>query len=294
MKKLKVSLLALSFVAGGIAVASAASSEVYRSYTVSAYSTNSTRVWDVYGIARPVSGYPSVQQNVDAYTDASGKIIGSGFIRLDFNTNNAPYSGYSVDISGKITTKGNLASVTMKAKGPGGLVNGDGTAEPGSIDLQFTGQPGPNPFNTNNPAVIVGKLKGNIKGVSPLSGSKKTYNFKDVLSGIPDSYAWNALDLETGVLQTEKKQQYYGYEYQGKGTIKNNTFKGTTKGIGWSKGSSATFNGTLGLYTNNIGTNLVPFAAPNTFEVTKGKTHGQTWKGVALRSLGEINASLVH
>ena len=294
MKKLKVSLLALSFVAGGIAVASAASSEVNRSYTLSVFTTNSTRIWDVYGIARPVSGYPSVQQNVNVGTDDSGKIIGSGFIRLDFNTNNAPYSGYSVDVTGKVTTKGNLASVTMKAKGPGGLTNGDGTAEPGSIDLQFTGQPGPNPFNTNNPAVIVGKLKGSIKGESPLSGSKKTYKFQDVIAGIPSSSPWNPLDFQIGVLQTEKKQQYLGYDVQGKGTIKNNTFKGSVKGIGWAKGSSTTFNGTLGVYTNNIGTNLFPFAAPNTFEVTKGKTHGQTWTGVALRTLNEINAQLVY
>jgi hypothetical protein len=291
MKKQKISLLALAVLAGGITAASAAT-PIYRSYQLFINTTNSTRIWDVWGIAQPVSGFPSVQQNVNVDMDSSGKIIGSGFIRLDFNTNNAPYAGYTVDVTGKAKTKNNLADISLKAKGPGGLVNGDGTAETGSIDLQFTGQPGPNPFNTNFAAIIVGKLNGNIKGKSPLGS--KTAKFQNVIAGIPNSSPYNPLSgFDIGVLQADKKQQFFGSEFTGNGSIKNNTWKGSIKGIGWSKGSKVNINGNLGLYTNNISTNAIAFAAPSTF-AADGKIQGQSFKGAALQALGEINAQLVY
>lgn len=290
MKKLKISLLALSVVAGGITVASAAT-EINRSYTFSVNSTNIARIWYVYGIPVPVTGFPSIQDGTSVDVDASGKIIGSGFIRVDFNTNNAPYAGYTVDVKGKMKTKGNKASVSMTAKGPGGLVNGNGTAETGSIDLKFTdGVPAINPFNTNFPAIIVGKLSGTIKGMSPLGN--KTAKFENAVAGV-DSDDFNPMNSTIGVLQTTKKQQYFSSEATGKGKIKNNTYKGSLKGIAWAKGSKFNINGNLGLYTNNISTNAISFLAPETITV-KGKTYGQTFEGSAARALGEINAALVY
>ena len=290
MKKMKVGMLALSALAGGILAASAAV-ETFTPYQLYVNYTNETaKVWDVYGAPIVYGGSAYTESSVYVSTDSAGKIAGSGFWAIyKSETNRWPVTGYTVEVKGTIATKGKSTTptVTMQIKGTGGTADGTGkeTATVSKLSLKFTGEPGVNPVNTNDTTAIVGKVSGTIQGDSSL-GSKKV-NLKDVPAYIANA-GWDYADVGVGVLQNSKKMLIFGDSTTGNGTVKSGNFKVKGKGIGWEKGISWQLDGALGPYTNTVGTNEMVFQAPKTANL-KGKGQGQNVTGTA----SSINAWLL-
>lgn len=299
MKKMKVSILALSALAGGILAASAASTvTTYRAYELYATYTNAdAKVWSVNGGPETPPGaiYPQfVYQYGSVDTDGAGKIYGVGVWHVYYNTNHTPFSLVYADIAGKLTGKiGSPASVTMTIKGNGYTADGLGYADPGMVNLKFTGQPGVNPAYTNNQAML-GILTGTITGYTPL-GAK--YKIPAGRVSYINSSDWDYASFNADILQSSKgKMQLMSAYAQGTGTIKSDiTYKATAKGLGWYKGMSVAYSGTVGIYTNGImvGTNtiVVPFLAPKTADIAKtSKVNGQAIQG----SASSVGAYLVY
>ncbi|MCX6928630.1 MAG: hypothetical protein NT154_36275 [Verrucomicrobia bacterium] len=286
---MKVSILALSVLVGGAVFASAATTTEYRSYYVYSTTTNVTAsFWDISGAAESLTGFPDVfDSSVYCNTDGSGKITGAGWTGIDFNTNYVPFTWFTTDVSGKIAMKGDKTSVTMTIKGEGYTADGQGFAQPTSFNVKFTGQPGPNPdTNSSQKLVILGTMTGTIKGTTPLGNkSAKITNLPAIIRDYNCNL--NFMSLNADVLQTMKdngtgKQLIFGSEYTGNGSIKSGSYKATLKGVGENKGLTLNVEGSMGLYTNSyIGTNMVPFTAPITVNITKGKINGQTVGGLA-------------
>ena len=146
MKNIKVSILALSVLVGGAVLASASSTPVvYTTYEVSASETNllaTDSYWDISGTPTTASGIynPEVFNAVSCNTDGSGKIVGAGMVYLGFSTNVPPYSLFTASVSGKVSNSGKgTTTVTMQIKGVGMTVTGDGTGQPASYTVKFTG-----------------------------------------------------------------------------------------------------------------------------------------------------------
>jgi hypothetical protein len=298
MKKLKISLLALSVLAGGSLVASAAAATTYTAYNLFAAWTNIT-VWDVDGaITTSGTTFPQVDNDTFVSTDGSGKITGGGFLTVDYNTNNVPWSRIFVDISGKVSsTKSSAASVSLTMKGNGFTVQDHtvaATATPVSCNLKFTGAPGPNPdTNSSQTSIIVGTVSGTITGNTPL-GTKtaKVTNLPVVLQS--GSFT---LQASMDVLASATKMSIWGLgnsTFTGTGNIKkDNTFTANLKGTGNGKGSSLSLTGTIGTYTNGFaGTNSgISYSAPvQPINIKSGKIQGQTVSGAST----SVSANLYH
>lgn len=289
---MKVSILALSVLVGGAVLASASSAPtVYTTYSVSASETNlvaTSAYWSVDGTPTTPSGAysPEVYNSVDCSTDGSGKIVGAGMVYLAFGTNIPPYSLFTASVSGKISQKGSTTTVSMQIKGTGMTVNGDGTGQPASYTVSFTGSPVPNPdTNSTQPLIIGGTASVTIKGTTPLG--PKSFTAKSVPMTINDNSAFlNSVNFDASVLQNIKStssgtMQIFGDSFTGKANIKSGTYTASIKGVGSEAGLTLTVQGTMGVYTNSIGTNAVLFTAPTTANITKGKINGQTVTGVA-------------
>ena len=294
---MKVSILALSVLVGGAVLASAANVTVYSTYSISSVFTNPTAAyWSVYGSPTTPSGYPEVLNTISCSTDGSGKITGAGMVYMDFSTNNRPFTLFSSDVTGKIGMKGSEVSVTMQINGTGMAVTGDGTGQPASYTVKFTGKPGPNPnTNSSQKTIIVGTAQVTLKG-TPL-GNNKSYTIKSlpmVINGASQSF----VDFSGEVLQTLKqsnsgvsgKAQIFSSSTSGTANIKSGNYTASIKGIGYDKGMTLTITGGMSPHTNNIGTNPVVFLAPITATVTKGKINAQSVTGVP--SL--LNATLLY
>jgi hypothetical protein len=79
--------------------------------------------------------------------------------------------------------------------------------------------------------------------------------------------------------------------WSGNGSIsKTNAYKLNVKGAGSNRGSTLSVAGSLGAYTNNVGTNPVVFLAPISAEA-KGRIAGQVISGAAASV--DINAGLI-
>ena len=291
MKKIKVSILALSVLVGGAVFASAANATTYTTYHVSATETNPTAsFWDVYGAPTTPSGFPEVGSSVSASTDGSGKIVGAGMVYIDFNTNFIPFSAFTADVSGKIGNKGSATTVSVTVKGTGYTASGDGTGQPASYSVKFTGKPGPNPnTNSSQKVIIVGTGSVSIKGTTPLGAKSATIKS---LPMVINSSSLSFVNIEADVLQTLKsitsgKQQLFGNSFTGTGTVNTKGYTANVKGVGAEKGNTLTVTGSMGLYTNTIqvGTSsvVVPFTAPTSATITKGKIQGQSVSGLASR-----------
>ena len=94
------------------------------------------------------------------------------------------------------------------------------------------------------------------------------------------------VNFAASVLQSVKStssgtMQIFGDSFTGKANIKNGAYTASIKGVGMGQGQSLTVQGTMGVYTNSIGTNTVLFTAPTTATITKGKLNGQTLNSVA-------------
>jgi len=281
MKKTKVGMLALAVLAGGSLVASAATTETFRTYWWDAFFPDSTKIWDVSGGPSSIATTaPFITSYLDARTDGAGKIMGSGWLGVTYNSNGVPFSWFVVDMNGKLkSSKPGETSVSATLKGTGYTADGTGSGNDNKVNLKFTGEPRTNPLNTNS-LTLLGVLSGNIQGKTPLG--EKNAKISDVAALIDDS-DWFQVEFEVDVLQSQKKLSFWDSEFTGNGTIKDTSFKATGKGIGSSKGSTLSMEGTLGLYTNTIGSGtnavVVPFLAPKSATITKGRLQGQAVTG---------------
>jgi hypothetical protein len=292
MKKVKISLLALSVLAGGsLAASAAAAGTTFNAYSLDAAFTNLT-VWSVNGAVTTSSGFPAIDNDTFVSTDGSGKISGGGELTINYNSNNVPVSVLFVDISGKIssTTSKPTPAVTLMMKGSGYSVQDHTTAQtatPLSCNLKFTGQVS---GNSN----IVGTVSGTITGNTPL-GTKtaKITNLPVVLQA--DSFK---PFIVADVLQSSKGQMTIWSTdpfaaFNGTGNVKSGTsYTANLKGVDFSKGSSVSLTGTMGTYTNGVaGTNSnISFTAPTTATISKGSIQGQAVSGAA----SSVTADLIH
>jgi len=292
MNRIRISLfallasLALNFSASGAV-------ETFTAYGLNIVWTNSEAVvWDVNGAPRtPGGAMPAISQAVAVDMDAAGKITGSGTTTITYNSSGLPVSRFIVDITGKISssTAKPTPVVTIVIKGSGYTIDGSGgaTTTLNKLNLKFTGQPGQDPTNPNR-LRIVGTVSGTITGPTPLDAkSAKLSGLVAFISNSGSSFT----DLSTVILQNTKKMLVYDSDWSGSGSIgRTNGFKLVAKGIGQNRGSSLSVSGSLGSYTNNVGTNPVVFLAPVS-AAAKGKIAGQVVTGDATSA--EIGAGLI-
>jgi hypothetical protein len=238
---------------------------------------------------------------VTCTTDGSGKIVGAGGVEMAFGTNPPPYSVFSSSVSGKVSNSGKgTTTVSLQIKGTGMTVTGDGTGQPASYTVKFTGTPVANTdTNSSQPLIISGTASVTIKGNTPLGS--KSYTIKTLpMTMSVNAATLTSVNFNADVLQNIKStssgtMQIFGESFTGKGNIKNGAYTASIKGLGNQNGNSLTVQGTMGVYTNTItiGTNVTPvlFTAPTTANITKGKIEGQTVTGIAFT---RVTANLLH
>ncbi len=290
MKNTKVSLTVWSVLVGGMLAASAATT-TYHAYTLTLNYTNvNARIWSVNeGPENPPDAiFPRLEYgggSVD--TDSSGKISGVGRFTVRYSASGTPSSTFYGTVSGKLAGKiGSPATVTMTIKGEGYTVNGTGLATPFKGNLKFTGQVGPSPVNL---AVqrLVGTLSGSFSG-STVMGAKGFKVPPGRVAYVPDppesAPGFSYAGISATVVQSSKgNMQLLGTSLQGSGSTKDKTtYRATVKGVGSNKGVFVSLSGTMGLRTENVGSNAIPFLAPVTAEMLdSSKWNGQAIQGVA-------------
>jgi len=286
MRKLKVGLSALSFIAGGIMAASAASTPNTGSSAsiFIDFGTNAQRIFYVGGV--PVSTDTNGNVNVifsRVDTDGAGKIEGVAYITISYSgdTNGSASANFIVDVTGSITTKGNppVATASLNLKGNGYSTDGSGKINQASLALKFTGTP-------NGDNVFAGTLSGTVKlGTKTITGD--TTDKVDGAATI-DNTESAAFDVFANVVEFNTKFWAAGdvadgfIPVSGTGSVnsKKGSYSANLKGIGaFGKGSSAKLTGTTQVVTNGsiiVGSNEVPvtIVIPGTADAT-GKVLGQ-------------------
>jgi len=278
-------------------LAAYAATTTYKAYDLNAsYDDNiSARYWSVTGGPENLADaiYPQLDYRPGPVsTDASGKISGVGEWRIWYGTSHAQFTTFFGTISGKLSGKiGSPATVTMTIKAEGYTVDGAGLSTPFKGSFKFSGQPGTNPAQTNQQA-MVGIVSGSVSGSTPVDpkGFKIASNRAAYIDRSDFAYA----GINVDVLQSSKgNMQLFSSRLQGNGSTKNDaTYKATVKGVGLNKGISVSFSGSMNLRTEDVGGNPVSFLAPTTAEILKGsKWNGQAIQGAASRP---VTADLIH
>ena len=288
MMKMKVGLLALSVLAGGM-LAAVAATNTFSAYGLRVnYDNNAdAKIWSVSGgplnpadAIYPHFEYDSGGQLVD--TDGSGKISGVGQWTVTYSPSGTPFSTFYGTVVGKLAGKIGLpATVTMTVKADGYTVDAAGVATPFKGSFKFTGQAGTNPGNANNPA-MVGTLSGSVIGSTPAGA--KGFKIAPSRAAYINRSSFGFVGINADVLQSSRgTMQLLGTEVQGSGSIKNSaTYRATVRGVGSNKGVAVMLSGAMALKSDTIGTNPVTFLAPTTAEILKGsRSNGQALQGAA-------------
>jgi hypothetical protein len=224
-------------------------------------------------------------------TDGTGSISGDGTVKVTYNTAGLPYSRFAVMYSGQISAPaGSTPTVTMFIRGNGFTVDGNGgtNANLNSLNLKFVGQPGVNPLNTGQ-IRIVGQFTGTIHGDTPLAEGATTLTspLQAVITGSGTSQP----SISSGIVQSSTRMMIFHPSFTGSGTIgTTGSYKFNELGLGQNRGATFVVSGSLGPYTNQIGTNAVAFTAPASAQL-KGKVCGQVVSGTVNGS--QITATLV-
>jgi hypothetical protein len=211
--------------------------------------------------------------STDVRTDSAGKITGSGRLLVKYAPASAHFSSFAVEYTGQISSRpGSLPTVSLTIKGNGFTSDGTGQATTtlNSLQLKFTGVPGINPLNTRDTR-MVGTLTGSIRGKTPLD------SFGTQLPDLPaviTSSSRQSLDISTDVAQSDNRMLLYDSASTGLGTIRDGSYKFTTRGNGNRRGNTLVVNGVMGLYSVDMGTNTVVVSAPGTAQL-QGKVNGQ-------------------
>ncbi len=310
MKSLKISLLALSVLAGGIMVANAASkTDVGQTLQVLVkFATNAgpsfIEVEDEVP-ANPKALSTNGTANVYVNTDGAGKLEGAGWIRIEYKTlvitpgsTNTPsvtnfittsYSDYITDITGKLSTKNDAPSAQMTLKGQGyitavnptnwsgGISQKAASATESKLNLKFTSSGAAVVINTNGPVYgLTGTYKGSVTGIDGKTAKV------DESSVLKVNYS-KPTDLDLALVSWGKKFTAITADgsFIGSANVSSSDkFTLNMKGVGSSRGSSLKMNGTVG--DQNIiivgQTNTVLSLTSLTLD---GKVMGQTIKDVS-------------
>ena len=281
MKKLKISLLALSVVAGGITAASAASAKTEASATYYMVATNIAAPL-VYVDEVPRSLVFPGLQSIDDFvsTDGSGKIEGSSILQFGSPASNG-YVRYVTSITGNVKGKESSPSVVnMSLKGngysgPSTNVNGilEAVGTPASLKLTYKSAGAV--ISNLLAGTFTGTIKSGIPILDSLTGNGKVKNSAAVLDVSP----WNLSSFEAVVVQVGSKlyaQSDYPVYATGSGKVSGNKKSNLSfKGIAHDKGSSWKLDGTSSVIPVGSTNNTVTLFS--TADVT-AKIYGQQFK----------------
>ena len=297
MKKIKVSLLALSVLVGGAVLASAASTSIVGATSdIALTNAPAPLIWyDVY--TAPTSGLLtnlSVGPGAFINTDSSGKIDGVASIvksYTDASNNVVAISSWFTTIKGKISaSKMAQPSISMSIKGDGYAAPNTNPivvfpsqkvdAFPGKLSLNFSAKNAAaisNNFNWH----ILGSLKGSV---TPAVKGAKTEKVDQTADLIVGRNALSELDLRVVVSGTKfaaiaSNGGVYGANGTGK-IGKGGSYSVNLKDSGTSLGLKGTIT-TLVLpsNTNNVVTTI------NTADI-KGKVQGQAVESTGYKFAG--------
>jgi hypothetical protein len=283
-----------------IALASAAflqaaqGNETFTAYDLGVtFTNNSAGYWSVNG-APTTTGTSFLQitpvnRSSSVRTDDAGKITGTGMLQVIYNQSGLPYSIFTVTYLGQISSPtGAPPIVRIAVRGSGYTIDGTGgpTTTVNSMRLEFVGQPGTNPLNSNQTR-IVGQLTGTIHGQTPLATVSATL---PPLQAVITGSSSNVISFNNTVVQSATRMLLFKPGFSGRGGIgSSGRYTMSLVGVGDNHGESLLFSGMMGAYTNQISGNPVGFTAPVSAQL-KGKIKGQRVSGTADASL--ITATL--
>src|SRR3954447_17050510 len=145
MKKLKVGLMALSLIAGGMCAASAATtpSPGSRADILIDYGSNAPNIFFVNGVPLPTNGVVETQFD-STETDGAGKVDGAVALRISFtsgsdtNLTETAHADITASVTGSIVTKGSTVTANISIKGNGFSSDGTNSGD-ASVSLKFVG-----------------------------------------------------------------------------------------------------------------------------------------------------------
>ncbi len=299
MKKLQVSLLALSLLAGGSLAASAAAVHTGSDYDVTISWTNPapTSIFLLENVPVPDTN-ASVNVQVlqdDVSTDGSGKIDGAAVYRITFSSgasNNTVLAIADIvcDVSGVINLKGATPTATVQIKGNGASVDSTGVIGVANLSLKFTGSP--TNINSTGSTKFTGNFTGTVKvGLASVNGGKpiNVGSKGNTTTGSAGGFGL-PLSFDGQVVQSDTKLYMIGFVsdgggFNGNGNVnsKQGKYTANLQGFAFAKGSTLSLSGTTGTQTNvwfQFGTNppvQATISVPGTADA-KGKIAGQTVK----------------
>jgi hypothetical protein len=301
MKKMKVSILALSVLVGGAVLASAANKALTIASTEDISLTNAIPlVWsDVYDV--PTSVF-LVQSNATFYgvvnTDPNGKISGVGNLiksYYDGSGNLIGSSSFYTTVKGKISaSQMGVPSVQMSLKGEGytapGVSNSiaiidkqTANAFPGKLNLNFTAK-NTAAISNNFSWHILGNLKGTVQpGLAAVNS--KTIKIDEPGDLVVDLNTLQTLDMRVLVYGTKFAAILWNTDASGQGNIsKNNgTYTLNLKSAAGG-GSSIQAKGQIVAVATPGDTNST-ISTINTADI-KGKIEGQAVQSTGYRFSG--------
>jgi hypothetical protein len=307
MKKIKVSILALSVLVGGAVFASAASSSTILS-TSDVFLTNTPTpiVWSaVYDI--PTSALLNPDKGVSFQagvvdTDNGGKISGAGNIIKKYYGNTADTNAVTAISSWYTTVKGNITASTMGTptvkmtlKGQGYLAPGTNTTVikpaqssdgfPGQFNLNFKADKTkavPVSTNAQNEVTwaVIGKLTGTI---TPATKGAKQTKVDETATVVVDRTAMDTVGLRVIAYGKKFGAILLNTDATGMGSIDSNkgTYKVTLKPVSGGS-SSLQLNGQILAVTQTPYTNVTTI---NTADI-KGKIQGQAVQSKGFKFAG--------
>jgi hypothetical protein len=300
MKKIKVSILALSVLVGGAVFASAANNSAILGSTTDVVLTNSVPlIWSgVYdlptsALLNPNQGVSSEVMVVD--TDDGGKIAGVGNIIKRYYGNSADTNAVTAISSWYTTVKGTIKAsqmgtptVSMSIKGDGYLAPGTNTtvivpgnnadAFPGKFNLTFSAKN--TPAISNNFAYhILGNLKGTITPAVKGAKSEKVDQAADL---VVDRNSMGEIVMRVIVSGNKFSAILWDTDATGSGSI--NSSKQYTLNLKPISGGSSSLQlkGQIAAVTQSPFTNITTI---NTADV-KGKIQGQAVQSTGFKYSG--------
>lgn len=294
MKKAKVSLLALSVLAGGsLAALAAPAPNTGSDYNVFITWSNATTapspIFYIQDAPVPDSNATLSAELLrsSVFNDGSGKVDGAAVYRITTSssgTNGGAAAAADIvcSVTGNITSKNSVSTANLTIKGNGASVDSAGNIGAASMNVKFVGQGS----STTNGDTFTGTFSGTVTtGLKSVNGGKPV-KVDPTTSGSAPAFA-DTLNFNGQVVQVNTKLYTManigeGAQVTGNGTENFNkgTFTANTKGFGFSKGASLSLSGTTSTVTNlwiilgNTLTNatiIIPAKAD-----AKGKIAGQT------------------
>jgi hypothetical protein len=308
MKKIKVSILALSVLVGGAVFASAADTAILGSTTdVALTNAPAPLIW--YGVYDlPTSALLDPEKGVSfeasvVDTDDGGKIAGVGNIVKRYYGNTADTNAVTAISSWYTTVKGNINASTMATptvkvtlKGDGYLAPGTNTtvvvpgnnvdAFPGKFSLTFTANKTKAvPVSTNGNLVTYAVL-GNLKGtITPATKGAKQEKIDQAAKLVVERNSMETVYMRVIVSGSKFAAILWNTDATGTGKIdKNNKYSLTLKPV--SGGSSnLKLTGQISAVTQTPFTNITTI---NTADI-KGKIQGQAVQSTGYKYSGLLD-----